>query len=107
MLSSTHLRSSYISMKWNIFMIRSFTNLVNEMKKLNDKKQFKQALDLFYQQEQQNSGNISNSAINLALKSSTKIKDFQGGLSIYDRYSNRVAKDPFILPSVIHLFSKY
>ena len=107
MFSSTRLRSLYINIKWNICIIRSFTNLVHEMKKLNDNKQFKEALDLFHEYEKENNENIPKAAINLALKSSTKIKDFQGGLSVYHRYSFRVEKDPFILPSVIHLLSEY
>ncbi len=86
-------------------MIRSFSNLSIEMKKLNDNKQYKQALDLFHEYEQKNSGMLSDSAINQALKSSTNIKDFQGGLDIYYRYSSHIEKKSSILASLIHLYS--
>ncbi|UJR29806.1 hypothetical protein I4U23_017350 [Adineta vaga] len=54
------------------------------MKTLNDKKQFKQAIDLFYTYEQKNDEkNISDAAINQVLKSFTNIKDFRGASLIH------------------------
>jgi len=75
------------------------------MKKLNDRKQFKKALDLFYEYEKKNIGMLSDLAINQALKASTNTTDFQGGSDIYYRYSSRIEKNCFTLASLIHLYS--
>ena len=105
MVSSGYLRSIYVDIKCRISIIRYYSSLDIEMKKFNDRKEYKRALDFFYEYEQKNIRMISNPAINQALKSSTKIKDFQGGSDIYNRYSSRIEKDSFILASLIHFYS--
>lgn len=105
MLLNGYLRSIYVNIKCTSFIIRSYSNLSSEIKKLNDRKQYKQALDLFYENEQKNSEMISDPAINQALKASTNMKDFQGGSDIYSRYSSRIEKNSFILTSLIHFYS--
>jgi hypothetical protein len=75
------------------------------MRKFNNRKEYKRALDLFYEYEQKNIRMISDPAINQALKSSTNIKDFQAGSDIYNRYSSRIDKNSFILASLIHFYS--
>ena len=75
------------------------------MKKLNESKQYKQALDLFHEYEQNNNQTPSNLAINEALRSFTKIKDFQGGSSMYSRYSFEIEKDSFSTASLINFYS--
>ena len=86
-------------------MIRSYMNLAIEMKKLTDENQFKQALDLFNEYEQKDRKQITEVAINLALKASTNLQDFQTGLDISDRYSSRIKSNNFISASLIHFFS--
>ncbi|CAF3656312.1 unnamed protein product [Rotaria sp. Silwood1] len=88
-------------------MIRSYCNLGMEMKKLNDRKEFRKALVLFNEYEDKNSGIISDVAINQALKSFTNIEDFQGGSYIYIKYSSRIEKNCFILASLIHFYMQF
>jgi hypothetical protein len=75
------------------------------MKKLNDKKQFKRALDLFYECEQKNSEIISSLVISQALKSFTKMEDFQGGSYIHQRYSSLIEKNNYTIASLINFYS--
>jgi hypothetical protein len=105
MVFNGYLRSIYVDIKCEISIIRYYSSLDIEMKKFNDRKEYKRALDLFYEYEQKDIRMISNPAINQALKSSTNIKDFQGGSDIYNRYSSRIDKNSFILASLIHFYS--
>jgi len=74
------------------------------MKKLNDNKRYKQALDLFHKYEQTNNQAPSIWALIQALKSSAKIKDFQSGSDIYSRYSFEIENDSFTIASLINFY---
>ncbi|CAF3506660.1 unnamed protein product [Rotaria sp. Silwood1] len=74
------------------------------MKNLNDRKEYRKALDLFYEYEHKNKEMISDVVINQALKSFTNIKDFQGGLHIFKKYSSRIENNNYIIASLIHLY---
>ncbi|CAF3527140.1 unnamed protein product [Rotaria socialis] len=104
MLLNRHLRSIYVDIKYGIPIVRSYCNLGINMKKLNDRKEFKQALELFHKYEHKNSEIISDVAINQALKSFTNMEDFQGGSDIYQRYLCRIEKNCFTLASIIHFY---
>ncbi|CAF3007119.1 unnamed protein product [Rotaria sp. Silwood2] len=80
-------------------------NLSIEMQNLNRRKEYRKALDLFYEYEHKNKEMISVVAINQALKSLTNIKDFQGGLHIYEKYSSRIEKNNYIVASLIHFYN--
>ncbi|CAF4907488.1 unnamed protein product, partial [Rotaria sp. Silwood1] len=87
-----------------ILIVRSYYNLGIEMKNLNDRKEYRKALDLFYEYEHKNKEMISDVVINQALKSFTNIKDFQGGLHIFKKYSSRIENNNYIIASLIHLY---
>ena len=106
MFTNRCLRSVYANIQWRIPIIRHYSNLDLEMKRLNDEKRYKQALDLFTENERNGQYAISDVAINLALKSSTNMKDFSSGLNISNRYSSRIEKNSFIQASLIHFYSK-
>jgi hypothetical protein len=105
MFLNRHLRSIYIDIKRITFIIRSYCDLGIEMKKLNDKKEFQKALDLFDQYKEKTSEILSAIAINQALKSCTNINDFQRGSTIHNQYSSRIGNNSFISASLIHLYS--
>ena len=92
---------------------RSVTNSTNinigkQMKMLNDKKQFEQALHLFDQNNDDNSiKTCSSLTITQALKACSQIGDLQRGRMIHQLISSRVKDDSYILASLIHLYSEY
>ncbi|CAF3990015.1 unnamed protein product [Rotaria sp. Silwood1] len=100
-----YLKSISIDFKYRILIVRSYYNLGIEMKNLNDRKEYRKALDLFYEYEHKNKEMISDVVINQALKSFTNIKDFQGGLHIFKKYSSRIENNNYIIASLIHLYS--
>ncbi|CAF4287750.1 unnamed protein product, partial [Adineta steineri] len=88
-------------------MIRSYYNLSIEMKKLNDKKEFEKAIDLFSKYEEKSNETICDLSVNQVLKSFTNRKDFQGGLNIHQRYLSRIEENSFILASLIHFYMEF
>jgi hypothetical protein len=105
-LLNQHFKSIYVDINCRISAIRLYCDVGTEMKILNDKKQFKQALDLFYESEQRNSEMLTDFAITQALKSVANLKDFKGGSDIHQRYTSRIEKGRFTLPSLIHFYSE-
>ncbi|CAF1091561.1 unnamed protein product [Adineta ricciae] len=68
------------------------------MKTLSEKKQFQEAIDFFNKHDDRKDGrNISDAAINQALKSVTNIKDLTRGFDIDRRYSSRIEKEAFTI----------
>ncbi|CAF0880691.1 unnamed protein product [Adineta steineri] len=102
--SHRNLRLLYANIQTKISLIRSYYDLISEMKKFNDKKQFQNALKLFYQCEKSNHGMISGAAVSQALKSCTNMKDFQSGLILHQRYSSLIEKNKYSLSSLIHFY---
>jgi len=79
----------------------------NQMKQLNDKKQFKKALQLFDEYKNINPETTSDFIISQALKACTQIGDFQRGSSIHRLLSSKLKNNATILASLIHLYSKF
>ena len=82
-VSVKHVRLINNNVRWNFVILRATCSLGMKMKTLNDKKRWQEAIDLFNKYDR----NISEAAINQALKSVTNIKNFKSGLDIYRRYS--------------------
>jgi hypothetical protein len=94
------------------FLKRSATvprdfNLANQMKQLNDKKQFKKALELFDECKKSNPETPSDFIINQALKACTEIGDIHRGSSIHHLLTSKTKKNSYILTSLIHFYSKF
>lgn len=87
--------------------IRSNTDIGNQMKSLNDNKQFRKALELFDEQTRNHSNAFSSSMITQALKACTNLKDVKRGLYIYHLVSSTRKIDLYITTSLIHFFSQF
>ena len=87
--------------------IRSNFDLGNEMKLLNDAKQFKRALELFDKHKKNNVQTFSSLSITQALKACTHLEDLQHGEAIHHLISSRINNDSYISTSLIHLYSKF
>lgn len=84
-------------------MISSVTLALNSnMKQLIDSGQYQKALDLFYVKHQE----ANEVTFNLALKTCTKLKNFERGESICQQLSPKLLNNPFIQPSLIHFYSQ-
>jgi len=75
----------------------------HQMKQLNDKKQFKEALELFDEYKKTNPEAPSDFIFNQALKACTQIGDLQRGLYIHRLFSSQIRNNLYILASLIHL----
>lgn len=80
--------------------------LGNEMKRLNEKKQFEKVLNLFDIYRQDHAKVFSSMIITQALKASTQIEDLQRGIAIDQFVSSSKHNDSYISASLIHLYSK-
>lgn len=100
------------SLSMIVFLKRSIEtqstfDLGKEMKVLNDKEQFLQALQLFDQHNNNdNMKTCSSSIITQALKACAQIGDLRRGSSIHQLVSDRIQNNRYILASLIHLYSK-
>lgn len=75
-----------------------------EMKRLNDQRQFCEALVLFdklQHREVQNDRTIVQ-----ALKACTGMRDLKRGVNIHSQLSNRSSNDPYIQSALIHFYSE-
>ncbi|CAF0979125.1 unnamed protein product [Rotaria sordida] len=89
-------------------IIKSNANLGDQMKLLNNKKEFKKSLELFDKyKEKNNIEKCSNCIIIQVLKACTEIGDLKHGSNIHNLISPRLKYDPYVLPSLIHLYSKF
>jgi hypothetical protein len=101
-----HWRSALILVK-RLVNTRSAVHLGNEMKMLNDKKQFRQALHLFDTcRERDPEIMLSSMIITQALKACTHTRDLDRGVNIHRLVAARSREDTYILASLIHLYSK-
>ena len=73
------------------------------MKQLIDLHQYRQALELFDQQ----STRVTDVALNLALKASTKLADRDRGIRIHQQLSKRSLSNPYIQTSLMHFYSGF
>ena len=88
-------------------ILHSNFDLGIQMKTLNNAKQFKNALELFDKYKANNIDRISNSTIIQALKACAEVHDLHRGSAIHHLISSRIHNDPYILTSLIHLYSKF
>ncbi|CAF1464338.1 unnamed protein product [Rotaria sordida] len=75
-----------------------------QMKLLNDKKQFKKALELFDTYMEKNNQTLSSYIITQALKACAQIGDFQRGSTIHHLIPSRTKDNSYVLTSLIHLY---
>ena len=87
--------------------IQSDFDLVNQMKFLNDNKQFKKTLELIDKHKEKNIEKLSNFVLTQVLKACSGIGDLQRGSNIHHLVSSRLKNDSHLLTSVIHLYSKF
>ncbi|CAF0973197.1 unnamed protein product [Adineta steineri] len=92
--------------KRSIIIEKNERNLVTQMKSMNNNKQFKKALQLFdeHNNNNKNTDQMSNLVFTQVLKSCTGLRDFQRGTKIHDIVSNRLDKDSYLLTSLIHFY---
>ncbi|CAF1454984.1 unnamed protein product [Rotaria magnacalcarata] len=84
--------------------IRSIdSDLGDQMKILNDNKQYTKTLELF-DRHKENIEKYSNWVIIQALKACSQTKDIKRGSNIHNLVSSRLKHDPYILPALIHLY---
>ncbi len=102
-----HRLSSTIIIVKRPVTIKSDFDLVTQMKLFNDQKQFKKALELFDKHKDNKMETCSDFMINQVLKACTNISDLQRGLNIHHMISSRTKKNPYILTSLIHLYSMF
>ena len=82
-------------------------NLGDQMKMLNEKKRFTEALHLFDECRTNDTKPLPNMIIMQALKASTNLRDLQRGIGIHQLVSGRVKNDSYIAASLIHLYSEF
>ena len=71
--------------------------LANQMKLLNDNKQFKKTLELFDKNKTNGVELSSSFIITQALKACTNLQDLQRGTTIHHLISSSIKNDPYIL----------
>ncbi|CAM2728313.1 unnamed protein product [Rotaria socialis] len=84
--------------------IESELNLVNQMKLMDDKKQFNKALELFDKHKDKSIDRSSNMILTQILKACAGIGDLQRGSTIHRLVSSRLENDSYLLASLIHLY---
>ncbi|CAF5075778.1 unnamed protein product, partial [Rotaria sp. Silwood1] len=83
---------------------RSNINLGDQMKILNDTKQFESALELFNKYKDKNLDKCSNWIIIQALRACTNLRDIEHGSIIHNLISSRLKYDSYVLPAIIHFY---
>jgi hypothetical protein len=86
--------------------IQSNIGLAEQMKIFNDKKQFEKSLHLFEKFQENNKNKMSHLAIIQGLKACSQLGDLQRGLNIQNLLSSSMKKNPVVLTSLIHFYSK-
>ncbi len=101
-----HLSSLIVLVKRSV-IIQSDLDLANQMKFLNDTKQFRKTLELFNKNRENNNINTCSSTIIIqALKACARLGDLQRGSTIHHLISSRIKNDSYILVSLINLYSQ-
>ncbi|CAF4263496.1 unnamed protein product [Adineta steineri] len=100
--------SLVVAVKRSVTISQSNFHLSNQMKLLNDNKQFKKTLELFDKYTKNNTKTFSSYIITQALKACTHLKDLERGKTIHHHLiSSRTKDDLYITTSLIHLYSKF
>jgi len=88
-------------------IIESDSKLANQMKVLNDAKQFRKTLQLFNKNKDNNNINTCSSTIIIqALKACSQLGDLKSGSTIHNLISSRIKNDSWILVSLINMYSQ-
>ena len=82
-------------------------HLGDQMKVLNENKQFAEVIHLFNEYRTNDTNVLSNMIIMQALKASTHLGDLQHGIAIHQLISTRVQHDSYFAASLIHLYSEF
>jgi hypothetical protein len=85
--------------------IQSSLDLGNEMKLLNDRKQYEETLKLLDHHSKQSNEMLSSQIITQALKACTHLGDIQRGKTIHQLISSHLKDDSYILASLIYFYS--
>lgn len=83
----------------------TINSIGNQMKHLNNRKEFYKALKLFDQYNNDSFIKLSSQMINQAIKACAQLGDLQRGVSIHQLHSSRISDDTYITTSLIHLYS--
>ena len=78
-----------------------------KMKSLNDKKQFKETIQLFDKYKGDHIKDFSSLIITQALKACSQLKYLEYGLNIHHHLPSHLKDNAYILSSLIHLYSKF
>ena len=78
-----------------------------QMKMLNDKKQFKQTIELFERETKKNKEKLSSFIIDQALKACVEVRDFRRGRDIHQLVQHRLSADSSLVKSLIHFYSMF
>lgn len=102
------LRSSYVFIVFQrSLIVKSDFELSREMKKFNDIKQFQKTIELFQKHKQiKDVAQCSSFVISDLLKACTHLNNIELGSKIHSQIESRVNHDPYILLSLINLYSK-
>ena len=88
-------------------IIQTKVDLGLKLKLLNEKKQYREVLDLFDKYKDRNILKFSSLAITQALKACTYLGELQRGSTIHQLLLSRLDSDVYIQVSLIHLYSKF
>ncbi|CAF0958073.1 unnamed protein product [Adineta steineri] len=99
-----HRLTSLIVFKKRSLIIKSDFDLGNQMKLLNNKKEFTKALELFDKYKKNNTQSLSTLTITQALKACAQTGDLQRGSTIHQFLSSRFEKNSAIVTSLIHFY---
>ena len=78
-----------------------------QMKILNDKKQFKQTIELFEREAKKNKEQLTSFIIDQALKACIQMRDFRRGQDIHQLVQHRSSADSSLLKSLIYFYSMF
>ena len=87
-------------------IIQDKVDLGVEMKRLNDRKQFRKTLELFDKHKDNNIQTFSTFTITQTLKACAHLRDIQRGSTIHHLISSRVRDDLHVQVSLVNLYSK-
>ena len=87
--------------------ISSESDLINQMKLMNNNKQFQKTLELFDKHKKKNLDEYSNLILTQVLKACGGIGDLQRGQTIHHLISSRLENDSYMFTPIIHLYSTF
>jgi len=90
-----------------LFSSASYTDLATQMKSFNESKQYRKTLQLFNENIVKRQVSCSRSTMFHVLKACTQLKDPKLSSNIHQMISNKFNNDPYLLSSLIHLYSNF